>query len=50
MCRLRNSYYDTGFVNWRAPIGLEALSNSYSCIEKLTFGNGFVIWLDDVPP
>jgi hypothetical protein len=32
-----NSYYDVVFVKGRALIGLEAVSKSYSCIEKLTF-------------
>jgi hypothetical protein len=42
MCELRNSHYDMIFVKWRALIDLEAVSESFFCIEKLTFCNGFV--------
>jgi hypothetical protein len=44
MCELRNSHYDTGVVKWRALIGLEAVSESYSCMEKLTL-KLVCIWL-----
>jgi hypothetical protein len=43
MFELRNSYYDIVFDTWRALFGLLAVSKSYSCIEKLTFWNGFAL-------
>jgi hypothetical protein len=49
MCELRNSHYNMVFVKWRALIGLEAVSKSYSCIKKFTFWNGFVFGWNIVP-
>jgi hypothetical protein len=43
MCELRNGYYDTGFVKWRALICLGDVSKSYSYTEKKLFEKGLYL-------
>jgi hypothetical protein len=42
MCEFLNKFHYDGYRHW-----LRAVSNSCSCIEKLTFQNGF--YLNNVP-